>query len=313
MEGELGEVLGDHRDHAGVVRARGDLAEEDLVAGNKELDAEDAGPAEGAGHLGRDPLGLLLGGGRHRLRLPALAVVAVLLDVTDRCAERDTAGVADGQESDLVVEVDEALDDHPAGTGAPGLSGVIPRGSSAVGFADYRLALPAGRHHRLDHARDAQIGDGGLDLLSRVAEAERRGREAKLLGGQPADPLTVHGQAGGPRRGHDAKALSLEALELAGGDRLELRNDHQLGARPCHLRLEQGRQCARVGHVDHLEAVGHLHRGGAGVAVDGHHLASEPLGLEGDLTTQLPRPEEHEPGRVGAPRRADRQRHGAGA
>ena len=313
MEGELGEVLGDHRDHAGVVRSRRDLAEENLVPGDEELDPEDPASAEGVGDLAGDPLGLLLGGLGHRLGLPALPVIAVLLDMANRCTERGAPGVADGKQGDLIVEVDETLDDHPALAGAAGAGGVIPRRSPAAGRAHDRLPLATGGHHRLDHAGNAELGHRRLDLFAAVAKPVRGGRQAELLGGQAPDPLAVHRQPGSAGGRDDPHAGLLEPLELAGGDRLDLGDDDHLTARPGRLFLEEGAQRRRVGHVDHGEAVGDLHRRRARVTVDGDDLAAQPLGFEGHFAAQLAGTEQHEAKCVRRARRADRHWHRAGA
>ena len=74
MQRELREVLRDERDHAGVVRARRDLAEPDVVALDEEFDAEDARPAERAGDGFGDALrplqraGAVIGWGCHDSR-----------------------------------------------------------------------------------------------------------------------------------------------------------------------------------------------------------------------------------------------------
>ncbi len=119
---ELALILRDHGDHAGVVRARADLAEDDVVADDEQLDAEQAGAAEGADHGGGDLLGAREGLRRHRVRLPRPHVIAALLPVADRRAEQGALVTgADRQQRDLVVERDEALDDDAsrAAAGAP--------------------------------------------------------------------------------------------------------------------------------------------------------------------------------------------------
>jgi hypothetical protein len=141
VQRELAEHLRGHRHHAGVVRAGGDLAEEDVVALDEELDAEDACAPERIGDPQRDGAGAGECGRRHRLGLPGLAVVAVDLRVADRRAERRAAGVTDGQQRDLVVEVDEAFDDDGAGVGAGAGLRDVPGGLPAVRRADDRLAL----------------------------------------------------------------------------------------------------------------------------------------------------------------------------
>ena len=54
MQLELALLLRAHRHHAGVVRARADFGEPDLVALDEQLDAEHAAPAELVGDRAGD-------------------------------------------------------------------------------------------------------------------------------------------------------------------------------------------------------------------------------------------------------------------
>ena len=153
--------------------------------------------------------------------------------------------------------------------------------------ADHRLPLARGRHHGLDDARRAERGDGVVDLVLGVAEAVVAGLEAELLGDEPPDALAVHRQPRGARRRHDVQPVAFELEKHVRGDRLELGDDEQLRARPRALGLEHALQRGGVGHVDHRVALGHLHRGRVGVAVDRDHLAAEPHRLDRHLTTEL--------------------------
>src|SRR5690606_17582714 len=93
------------------------------------------------------------------------------------------------------VEVDEALDDHAPGAGATAALGVVPGRLDLARRAHRALALARTRHHRLDHARQADLADRAQVLLARVDEAVRRGREAQGLGRKPADAFAVHREA----------------------------------------------------------------------------------------------------------------------
>jgi hypothetical protein len=111
------------------VRPRAHLREPDVVAAHEQLDAEQPAPAERLGHLVRDVARLLQRGRAHRLRLPRFDVVARHLHVADRLAEvgarrqRGRVDRTDGQLRDLVVEIDEALDDHaPVVTRPPAIA-----------------------------------------------------------------------------------------------------------------------------------------------------------------------------------------------
>jgi hypothetical protein len=117
VQGELGEILGDQGHHAGVVGARGDFAEPHLVTPDEELDPEQTVAAKGFDHLGRHLLGAGQGQLAHGLGLPGFAVVAILLTMADRLAEVDAIDGAHREQGDLVLERNEAFDNHLATTG----------------------------------------------------------------------------------------------------------------------------------------------------------------------------------------------------
>src|SRR5690606_29475865 len=104
-----------------------------------------------------DLAGALPGAWRHRLRLPALAVVAVDLQMADRRTETGAPGVAHGEQGDLVVELDQTLDDHPAAAGAAAFLRVAPGGGNVRLAAHQALPLAGGAHHRLGNARQTDL------------------------------------------------------------------------------------------------------------------------------------------------------------
>ena len=95
-----------------------------MISAYEHFYAEYAVAAQGVGNLLGDILRLLQGALAHRLRLPGLAVVAVHLMVADRVLERRAAGVANGQQRNLIFEFHEALDDYLAADGAKPVAGM---------------------------------------------------------------------------------------------------------------------------------------------------------------------------------------------
>src|SRR5581483_4982176 len=126
------------------VRTRRNLAEDRRLAADEQLHAEHAAAAERGGDLGRDLLRLPQGDGRHRVRLPGLAIVAVDLQVADGLAEAGAPGVAHRQQGDLVVEGNEALDDDAPGAGAAAGLGIGPGPGDLVFRLHRALALAGG-------------------------------------------------------------------------------------------------------------------------------------------------------------------------
>ena len=141
MKVELGQVLGQERDEAGVVRTRRKLGKDHLVPGDEELDAEDPVAAEIVDDLPGHVLGIveqLLG---HRRRLPGFLVIAALLPVADGLAERYPLAGADRQQGDLVFEGDELLDDHLLAVAAHVRHRIVPGLLQLAGRAHGALPL----------------------------------------------------------------------------------------------------------------------------------------------------------------------------
>ncbi len=198
---------------------------------------------------------------------------------------------ADGEQGDLVVEVHEALDDHP-GAGHPAAGHRVLPGRLDVGRRPHRaLALAGGGHHRLDHAREADGVGAGAQLLQRVAEPVGAGRQPEGLGGQPADALAVHGQPGRPRGRHHPLTRGLELDQRRGGDGLDL-GDDDVGP----LGLHQCPQLVGVAHGDGAGVVGDLVAGRVVVPVDGDGLHAEPLQRDEHLLGQLAAAQQHHAG-----------------
>ncbi|MNK56792.1 hypothetical protein D3C87_758390 [compost metagenome] len=305
MQGELAHGLGRQRHQSGVVRARRDLGEPDLVAGDEQLDAEDAEAAQRVRDLAGNVLCGLQRSLAHDLRLPAFDVVALLLAMADGGAEvrphRAVAQRPHRQQGDLIVEVDAALDDDPATRDPARGFGIGPGLGDLIGALDIGLALARGRHDRLDEAGEAYGLGARRQFLGRAGEGVGTGRQTQLFGGQTADALAVHGQLGGAGGRDDAgQTRRLDGRQGVGGDGLDLRHDDVRG-----LGHDQAVQHLGVGHRNDVAAVRHLHGRGVGIAVDGDHLGAQALQLDGHLLAQLARAEQHDARGVVGKRRAD--------
>ena len=300
MESELGEVLADEGDHAGIVGPGAHFAEPHRVVADEELHPEDAAAAQFARHLRRDPLAFRERRVGHGLRLPGLPIVAALLAVADGRAEGDAIPVTHRQQRDLVVEVDKTLHDdlfRPAPGPFPG----DPPGCHCLRCRAHGGLPLAGRtHHRLDHARGADGPDRiAVFVLGRRKTVGGSG-DAQGLGRQATDALAVHGQPGCPRRGNDPPALAFQVDKRRRGDGLDFRHDQMR-----LLRLDDAAQLTAVEHVDHVAAVGDLHPRRVGIAVHGDHLDAQALQLDHHFLAELAGAERHHPGGARRQRRAD--------
>src|SRR5690606_9949758 len=91
---------------------------------------------------------------------PGFVIVAPDLTMANRRAERSAAGMTYGEQSDFVVEIDEALHDHPPLARAAALLGIVPGGAQVGVGLQHALALAGGAHDRLDHAGVANSTHG---------------------------------------------------------------------------------------------------------------------------------------------------------
>lgn len=112
------------------------FAENHLVALDEHLYAENAVATERVGHLAGDFAGLGDCGCRHRLWLPAFAIVAVDLNVAYRFAEHCARDAAHRKQRYLVVEIDEAFNDDTSGACAAAFLRYSPCLVDVAGFFD---------------------------------------------------------------------------------------------------------------------------------------------------------------------------------
>jgi hypothetical protein len=207
--------------------------------------------------------------------------------------------MAHREQGDLVVEGIEGLDDDLAGAGAAAGLRVLPRPGDVILAPDQALAVPGGRHHRLDHARQAERRDRGTILVHRGREAVPRRGQLQLLGGQPADALAVHGQPRGAGGGDHCPAFLLELLQRRRVDGLDLGDDEVR-----LLQLDDAPDLGAVEHADDVRAMRHLHGRRVGVAVHGDHLDAQALRLDHHFLAELARAQQQQARGIGRQRRA---------
>ncbi len=265
MQGEFGEVLRDERDHTGVMRARGDFAENHLVTANKQLHAEEAIAAQRQDGLAGDRLRAFQRQGAHLLRLPGFAVIAIFLTVANRVTEMNAVHGADGQQGDLEIKLHNTFNDHTTGSGATTLLGIIPRLVQRAAVADKALPFTGGAHYRLNDARVADLLDGPQECGFIASKTVARRRQPELLRRQATDPFAVHGELCGFCTGHHALAFLLKGDQRIGSDGFNFRH-HK-------IRFFTRNQFAKgiaIQHVNHIRTMGEVHGGCISVAVNGN-------------------------------------------
>ena len=211
----------------------------------------------------------------------------------DRRAEQHALAGRDGQQGDLIIEVDILLDDHSGPVAAHVGDGIIERRAKLGRGSRDALALAARRHHRLDHR--GQPDPRGDRLFARLGENVARGGQPQLLRREVADAVAVHGQLDGFRRRHDMPALALKFGQHRRVDRLDLGND-MVGA----VLLDRAPQRRAVEHREDFARVGALHRRRIVIAVAGDHPAAEPFRGDREFAAKLARAKQEDRGH-GAP------------
>jgi len=141
MQGKLRQVLGDHGDHAGIMRAWRYLAEDDIAPLDEQFYPEDTASAKCCRYFP----GNIAGTGKslftHGLWLPGLAVITVYLHMADGFSEAGPPGMADGELGDFIIKVYKTFNDDLAGTGAAALLCVFPGGINFGVIPDGALPL----------------------------------------------------------------------------------------------------------------------------------------------------------------------------
>ena len=141
----------------------------------------------------------------------------------------------------------------------------------------------AGRaHHRLHHTGNADLGDGRIELLTRICKLIACGRETQLLRRQTADTLPVHRQERSLGGRDDIESFFLQFDQGRRSNGLYLRNDVVRA-----FRLYDFAQTCAIQHVDDIMAVRHLHGRGIRITVHGNHFDTEALKFDYNFLTQF--------------------------
>ena len=193
-------------------------------------------------------------------------------------AKTGSALVADSEQGDFVIEIDEALDYNLAAPGAPSFLRIMPTLLDVGNLAHDTLPLARRTHNRFHHAGATYLGYGCPVVLLTGSKAVGRSFKAQFLRGQAADTLAVHRQSGRAGGGDDVEALGFQFDKCIGGDGFDLWY-HQVG----FFRLYNLPQGRAVKHADGVRAVGYLHSGGIFIAVDGYDFDAEALQFDNDF------------------------------
>ena len=264
------------------MRAGTEFGEDHLLALDEELYPEQAVTTQFIDHFARHVLGFRDSRIAHRRGLPALLVIPALLPVADRRAEAHTVLVPDGQESDLVVEVDELLDDDAAAVAAHIGAGVIPGRLEPVVVTDRALALAGRGHHWLDDTGKARVLCRCAHLVEVLRIAVFRGHETEIVRREVADCIAVHGKLRRLGGRHDVETLFLKFGKDRSANGLDFRNDV---VRP--VPFGRVSQLFAIEHREDLARIGQLHCGGIVIGIAGHDIGAEALGGDDEFAAQF--------------------------
>ena len=284
VQSELRQILRDHRNHTRVVRTGRHLAEQHLIATDEQLHAEDTVTTQRTRNLASDLLSLSDRDVAHRLRLPRLAVVAINLVMTNGFEHGGTARVTNGEQCNLVVELNETLNDHATCTGTTTLLSNGPRALDLLLRVANTLTVTRRAHHGLNDAGRTDLLHRSLELLARCSKAIGRGGQAQLLGSQTTDTLAVHREPSGFGSGDYVVALFLQLDQSGGSNSLDFGND-VVG----FLCLDNLAQAIAVEHRQHIRTMCDLHCGGISILIQRNDLDTVTLQFDGNLLAKLTR------------------------
>src|SRR3989338_3040804 len=212
------------------------------------------------------------------MRLPAFAVVAVYLYVSDRRAEGDALSVSHGEHGDFVVEINRSFHDDLAGLSSARFHRVLPRVAQILRFFSHTLAMSGRGHRGLYEAGETNGLGTSFEFFERRCETIGRGGKFQFFGSKFSDALSIHGEMHGARGRNHAPTLFLKLHKFVCRDGLYFRHDViRL------LLLNDSAYDFRIAHIECVTPVRDLHSRRALVPVAGNSLDTEPHGLDGDF------------------------------
>ena len=232
----------------------------------------------------------------HVLRLPGLQHIT-MSSPWPIGAQKSSVGPAGPgahrEQGDAEVDLDHRLGQHPA-VGRP------VTGGTARCQADSRSSRP--QDHRLPFAgrprppaspaagKPAWCGHR-LQLVDRSGEPERRGRQAELVGGQPAQSLPVGGEPGAARRWAPPRRIPASAAAIKAS-----------AARPTSVAVTTKSGCSRRSPPPARRRRSSLTTsdwsatpcaGASAYALDRDHLRAKAVKGDRQLAAELPGPQQH--------------------
>ena len=267
MQGKFAHILRNHRHHTRVVWTRRHLAKNHIIALNKHLHAENAVAAKGIRHLLGNFLRFSNCHSRHRLRLPRVAVVAILLNMANRLAKLRACHIANREQRNFVVKIHKALHNHTTRTGATAFLRNSPS-ALHIGFRfHHTLSVARRTHNGLHHTRNTHLVHRFQKFLLRGSKAISRSGNTQGFCRQAANPLAIHRQQSGISSGRNVVALLLQFHQSGRGNSLHLR-DNMVGL----ARLNRTTKRLTIQHIQRHTTLRHLHSRSALIAVARHHF-----------------------------------------
>ena len=291
--------------HRRIRGSRGHGRKVHVIAGDEELHAVHAAPAQLIGDARGHRAGVFQRDFAHAGRLPFLHEVAALMAVTDRLAKprgqlaRGRIDGTDSQQGYLEVKVHEALGHHALRIRGHAPHG-LPRGAHILLVASNHVALAGGGHIRLNNARKAQLPHRFFQLLHGASKAIRGNRQPNILR-HLAHALAVlrHG-AGAGGGDHDGVAMRLHLLQRFYRNGFYLRN-HKMRMNL----LGQLQDAPGVLDIGDVAILRHLVRRRARIRVHRVDLQAQVLEGHGQLLAQLARAQQQYLGGIAGQRRAN--------
>jgi len=170
---------------------------------------------------------------------------------------------ADGEQGDFEIKLNHTFDNHAPGTGAATLLRIVPGLIQRATVADKALPFTGGAHYRLNDARVANLVDGLKEFGFVTSKTVAGGGELQLFSRQTANTFTVHGQLRRFCTGHYALTFLLKGNQHIGSNGFDFRY-HEIR----FFFGNQGVQGVAIQHVNHMSAVGYVHRRGICITIN---------------------------------------------
>ena len=222
-------------------------------------------------------------------RLKALAIIAMLLHMTDRRTEKSiSVALRNSKESYFTIKLYKFLNYYFHYIASGSATGKVPRSFNVFFIADDTLPVSGRRHERFHDTRHSNFLYSVAQFVITLCVAVTSGFQSEFFGCKIANSLSVHRKVHSSCARHHLYSFTFEIIQAFGAYRLYF-GYYYIGT----MTVNGSVKCVSVEHVKDFKLISHLHCGSMLVRVASYYVLSQTFCGYHKFFAELARAQQH--------------------